>query len=217
MWLELPRHQRCTHEVFSWLCCHRCWRCRLRPPRIQTANGSCGPTERGTVCYLPACRCSKHSRLVRYANMDLALLSTLLPAVNSGITRILVSYDIGCQWSKNLENRLSLYSVSSSFKLSSLSYWRVVVPKFHLRGHGKDCQQQFNINFTKGAGMMTGEMIESGWAQSGSMAIWTRENGPFARRAVLDDHWSSENWRKLRRLREWILGFIRYHPYLPPP
>lgn len=49
-------------------------------------------------------------------------------------------------------------------------------------------------------------MIESGWAQSGSMAIWTRENGPFARRAVLDDHWSSENWRKLRRLRRSISG-----------
>lgn len=134
--------------------------------------------------------------------MDLALISTLLLAVRSGITRVLVSYDIGCQWSKNLEKRLSLYSISSSFKLSSLSYWRVVVPKFHLAGHGKACQLDFNINFTKGAARMSGEMIESGWAQSGSMAIWTRENGPFARRAVLDDHWASENWRKLRRLRE---------------
>jgi hypothetical protein len=134
--------------------------------------------------------------------MDLALLSTLALAVQAGITRVLVSYDIGCQWSKNLEKRIPLYPVSSSFSLSSLSYWRVVVPKFHLAGHGKDCQLTFNINFTEGAGRMSGEMIESGWAQSGSMAIWTRENGPFARRAVLDDHWDSENWRKLRRLRE---------------
>jgi len=52
---------------------------------------------------------------------------------------------------------------------------------------------------------MTGEMIESGWAQSNSMAIWTRESGPFARRAVLDDHWGSENWFKLRRLRKCIV------------
>lgn len=134
--------------------------------------------------------------------MDLALLSTLLLAVESGIKRVLVSYDIGCQWSKNLEKRVALYSVSSSFKLSSLSYWRVVVPKFHLAGHGKGCQLKFNINFTKGAGRMSGEMIESGWAQSNSMAIWTRENGPFARRAVLDDHWGAENWQKLCRLRK---------------
>ena len=137
--------------------------------------------------------------------MDLALPSTLALAAQSGITRALISYDIGCQWSTNLERCIPVYPVSSSFSWSSLSYCRVVVPKFHLAGHKKDCQLKFNINFTKGAGMMTGEMIESGWAQSGSMAMWTRENGPFARRAVLDDHWGSENWRKLHRLREWII------------
>lgn len=145
--------------------------------------------------------------MISYANMDLALLSTLLPAFRSGLTRFLISYDIGCQWHKNLSNRLALYPVSSSFKLSSLLYWRVVVPKFHLAGHGKDCQLQFNINLTKGAAQMSGEMIESGWAQSGSMAIWTRENGPFTRRAVLDDHWGSQNWRKLRCLRMWTPTF----------
>ena len=136
--------------------------------------------------------------------MDLVLLSTLLPTIRSGITRVLVSYDIGCQWSKNLNKCLSVYAVSSSFRLPSLSYWHVIVPKFHLTGHGKDCQLQFNINFTKGAGRMTGQMVESGWAQSGSMAIWSRKNGPFARRAVLDDRWGSENWHKLRRLRKLI-------------
>ena len=137
--------------------------------------------------------------------MDLALLSMLLPAINSGISCVLVSYDIGCQWHKNFQKQLSLYPISSSFQLSSLSYWRVVMPKFHLSGHGKNCQLNYNINFTKGTARMSGEMIESGWAQSGSMAIWTRENGPFARRAVLDDHWGAENWRKLRRLRKYII------------
>jgi hypothetical protein len=149
--------------------------------------------------------------------MDLALLSTLLPAVRSGLTRVLVSYDIGCQWSKNIDKRLPLYPILSSFKLSSLSYWRVVVPKFHLAGHGKNCQLNFNINFTKGAARMTGEMIESGWAQSSAMAVWSRENGPFARRAVLDDHWGSENWRKLRRLSK--LSSVDYIPkalIIPP-
>ena len=148
-----------------------------------------------------------YSSPISYANMDLALISTLLLIIQSGILRILVSYDIACQWAKYFARRLSLYSVSSSFQLSDLSYWRVVVPKFHLAGHGKDCQLNYNINYTKGAGRMTGEMIESGWAQSGSIAIWTRESGPFARRAVLDDHWGSENWLKLRRLRKWIIYF----------
>ena len=147
--------------------------------------------------------------------MDLALISTLLSATRAGISRVLVSYDIGCQWHKNLEKRLSCYPGLSSFELKALTYWHVVVPKFHLAGHGKDCQLTFNINFTKGAAMMSGEMIESGWAQSGSMAIWTRENGPFARRAVLDDHWGSENWRKHRRLRKSTLVSQPQPPCLP--
>jgi hypothetical protein len=133
--------------------------------------------------------------------MDFALLSTLLPSIKQGITRVLVSYDIGCQWDKKLQTRISQYSTSATFKLSSLNYWKVVVPKFHLSGHGQSCQLGYNINYTKGAGRMCGEGIESGWSQSGSMVIWTRENGPNARRAVLDGHWGESNWQKLLGLR----------------
>lgn len=129
--------------------------------------------------------------------MDFALLSTLLPSVAQGISRVLVSYDIGCQWDKKLQARISQYSTSATFELSSLNYWRVVVPKFHLSGHGQGCQLGYNINFTKGAARMCGEGIESGWSQSGNLAIWTRENGPNARRAILDSHWGECNWQKL--------------------
>lgn len=134
--------------------------------------------------------------------MDFALLKTLLPSINDGISHVLVSYDIGCQWVKNLQQRISQYSISSSLNLGSLSYWRVVVPKFHLSGHGESCQVVYNINYTKGAGHMDGKHIEGGWSQSGSMAVWTRENGPYARRAILDDHWASVNWQKLLGLRK---------------
>jgi hypothetical protein len=134
--------------------------------------------------------------------MDFALLSTLLPSLSEGISRVLVSYDIGCQWSKNLQSRISQYSLSASFNLSSLCYWRVVVPKFHLSGHGESCQATYNLNYTKWAGRMDGERIEGGWSQLGSMAVWTRENGPNARRAILDDHWGSANWQKLLGLRK---------------
>ena len=140
-----------------------------------------------------------------YANMDFALLSTLLPALSSGISRVLVSYDIGCQWIKNLQSRVSQYSMSASLDLNTLQYWKVVVPKFHLSGHGESCQTIYNLNYTKGAGRTDGERIEGGWSQSGSMAVWTRENGPYARRAVLDDHWGSLNWQKLLGLRKFPL------------
>ena len=133
--------------------------------------------------------------------MDFALLSTLLPSIARGVTCVLVSYNIGCQWDKKLQARISQYSTSAMFELSSLNYWKVVVPKFHLSGHGQNCQLKYNINYTKGAARMCGEGIESGWSQSGSMAIWTWENGPNARQAILDSHWGECNWQKLLGLR----------------
>jgi hypothetical protein len=137
--------------------------------------------------------------------MDFALLSTLLPSLDTGISRVLLLYDIGCQWVKNLQSRIHQYSISATVNLASLSYWKVVIPKFHLSGHGEDCQVIYNLNYTKGAGRMDGERIEGGWSLSNNLAVWTRENGPNARRAILDDHWGSSNWQKLLGLRKYLV------------
>lgn len=130
-------------------------------------------------------------------------MSTLIPSLNAGISRVLVSYDIGCQWHKNLQARLNNYNASPPLKLAKLKYWNVVVPKFHLPGHGKKCQSSYNLAYTKWAGRMDGERIEAGWAQIAPMATWTRESGPNARRGILDDHWNAGNWRKTLRLRQY--------------
>jgi len=140
--------------------------------------------------------------MISYSNMDFALMSTLTPSLNAGISRVLVSYDIACQWHKNLQSRLESYTAFPSLQLSDLKYWKVAVPKFHLPGHGNECQVSFNLAYTKWAGRMDGERIESGWAQTTSMATWTRENGPNARRGILDDHWNASNWKKVLGLRE---------------
>lgn len=135
-----------------------------------------------------------------YANMDFALMSTLIPSLEAGISRVLVSYDIACQWHKYLQARLQNYNAFPPFQLSTLEYWKVVVPKFHLAGHGKDCQLAFNLSYTRWAGRTDGERIEAGWAQTTPMATWTRESGPNARRGVLDDHWNAGNWQKTLKL-----------------
>ena len=135
--------------------------------------------------------------------MDFALFSTLIRALNDGICRFLISYDVACQWIKFLQMRLNGYDAFPPLQLSDLEYWRAVVPKFHLPGHGTDCQVLFNLAFTKWAGRTDGERIEAGWAQTNPMALWTRESGPNARRAVLDDHWNAGNWKKLLGLREY--------------
>jgi len=98
----------------------------------------------------------------RYTNMDFALLSTLLPSLNDGISHVLVLYDIGCQWVKNLQSRVSQYSISASLNLSSLFYWRVVVPKFHLSGHGESCQIIYNLNYTRGRAVQMVSALKAG-------------------------------------------------------
>ena len=134
--------------------------------------------------------------------MDFALMSSLAPSLHAGITRVLLSYDIACQWIKNLLLRLASYNFSPPLLLSALKFWRVAIGKFHLPGHGMDCQLLFNPAYIKWAGQMDGERIEAGWSLCVPMATWTRESGPNARRGILDNHWNADNWRKLLGLRE---------------
>lgn len=132
--------------------------------------------------------------------MDFALMSTLAPSLGAGITRVLVTYDIACQWHKHLTARVESYHHFSPSPLPKLKYWKVAVPKFHLPAHGHSCQALYNLSYTKFAGRTDGERIEAGWALANPMATWTRESGPNARRAILDDHWGALNWQKTLRL-----------------
>lgn len=45
-----------------------------------------------------------------------------------------------------------------------------------------------------------GEGIEQGWGHIGPTAAASREMGPAARHAMLEDHWSAWNWQKLTGL-----------------
>ena len=143
--------------------------------------------------------------------MDFALMFTLSLALALGITRVLFTYDIACQWFKNFQARLDGYNAFPPFLLSVLIYWQVFIPKFHLPGHGTECQVMFNLAFAKWAGRTDGERIEAGWALTTPMATWTRESGPNAHRAILDDHWSAGNWRKLIGLRKWLDNLSSLH------
>lgn len=142
--------------------------------------------------------------------MDFTLLLILKPSLDAGISQVLVSYNISCQWHKNLQAHLDSYSAFPGLDLSSFEYWRVVVPKFHLSGHRTECQVVFNLAYTKWAGQTDGKCIESGWAQSTSMATWTQESGPNTHRNILDNHWNASSWQKL-------LGLCKYYPFLIPP
>lgn len=136
----------------------------------------------------------------RYLNVDYAFASAVSRELEVGIPHVVVTYDIACQWGRKLRERLSTYTAMKDIDVGSLRSLRFAVPKFHLIGHGKSCNLNYNLAFMRGVGMTHGESVETIWSHSTSLATWSRESGPHARHALLDTHWSGWNWRKLVRL-----------------
>jgi hypothetical protein len=166
---------------------------RTGSPTFSVENGMCS-------CHTLSVKLTPS--FIRYLNTDYVFASSVVGDIKAGIKRLLVSYDIGCQWGTNLQKRLTSYTPPLSFDLKELSRWRVAIPKFHLVGHGAKCQVPFNLALMDGVGLTHGEGVETIWSHSTTLATWSRENGPGARHLILDDHWSGWNWKKLVNSRE---------------
>ena len=128
-----------------------------------------------------------------YVNMDYFFTSSLLGALTD---RLVVSYDIACQWSQNSMAHCQSYPPNA---LSQAQDLRVtyLVPKFHLSAHISSCQARYSFNFEPFVGRMDGEAPEHAWADSNGVATSTREMGPGSWRDTLDDHFAYYNWSKI--------------------
>ncbi|KAG1868451.1 hypothetical protein F4604DRAFT_1881562 [Suillus subluteus] len=129
----------------------------------------------------------------RYSNMDYLFLSTLHGRC---VKMLNVSYDIACQWHKNLWERMS--TMPPSLHLDPLTKLiRFFVPKFHLPAHIFKCQTTYSFNLSKNVGQTDGEAPERGWSNINPVASSTKEMGPGSRRDTLDDHFGDWNWKKI--------------------
>ncbi|KAF8834341.1 hypothetical protein BDN67DRAFT_1048589 [Paxillus ammoniavirescens] len=118
----------------------------------------------------------------KYINMDYLFFSTL--RYNSART-LNVSYDIACQWSKNLWHRMAAFPAPMQLSRDNMEI-KFFVPKFHLPAHIEKCQTTFSFNF----------LTSRGWANINPAASSTKEMGPGARRDILDDYFGHANWKK---------------------
>ncbi|KAF7288168.1 CxC2 domain-containing protein [Mycena chlorophos] len=134
--------------------------------------------------------CARHE----YGNMDYIVASALRHI--SRLLRLVVSYDIACQWWKGLRERLQHLPPLVRLSLV-LAMVRFVVPKLHIKGHTLACQLLYSLHLTLGCGQTDGEGIERLWAAINALAGSTKLNGPGARSDQLDDHWGFSNWAKL--------------------
>jgi hypothetical protein len=110
--------------------------------------------------------------------------------------RIVVSYDIACQWQINFTQRMGKKFSSDWFINTSNPDLTFLVPKFHLPAHIKACHDDYSFNNCKHVGRTDGEAPERGWSRVNDLAPSTREMGPGARRDKLEDHMGDSNWKK---------------------
>ena len=134
--------------------------------------------------------------------MDYALVHAL-GYNTAGIQRVLVFYDINCQYMKNLRRCVmgSKYlSISPNMNLvPSIGIW-------HVHGHQPECFAQYAPNFIPGAGCVDGEIIETLWNPLNHTASSARSMSWYHRQEYLDAHMGDSNWKKMVKMSMFMLN-----------
>ncbi|TDL13692.1 hypothetical protein BD410DRAFT_686190, partial [Rickenella mellea] len=126
----------------------------------------------------------------RYANIDY-IFASAMRHYKAGPK--VISYDISCQWSRNLTQRFRNLPDHLFFEVI-IDDVRYAIPKFHILAHLLKCQLMFSLNLLRGVGRTDGENIERGWSKIEGAAGSTKEMGPGARHDALDSHWGFANF-----------------------
>ncbi|KIM65456.1 hypothetical protein SCLCIDRAFT_112881, partial [Scleroderma citrinum Foug A] len=132
----------------------------------------------------------------RYVNMDFLFFSSLC---NCQLSTLIISYDIACQWSRNLWQQMIKFP--SDFHLAHEQLSTVfLIPKFHLPAHISHCQVVYSFNFTPHVGCTDGEAPEHGWANINPAASSTKKMGPGTWQDTLNDYFGDWNWKCIMQL-----------------
>lgn len=131
----------------------------------------------------------------RQMNMDYSL-SQALGSLN-GIQRVLVLYDIMCQYGIHLQRR---FNDSPYLSLPNDLVLKTGIGIWHVNGHVPECFVRYAPLFIDGAGHVDGEILETLWSSLNEISGSTRGMSTSHRRELLDDHMNDSNWKKLTRI-----------------
>ncbi|EIW51995.1 uncharacterized protein TRAVEDRAFT_136413 [Trametes versicolor FP-101664 SS1] len=139
----------------------------------------------------------------RYLYVDFCLVSALSHYRELGL--LYGTYDIHCQYIKNLRTRLyeefnKVAHELESIDSAELPIIRAAVGKYHLAMHTGDCRHKHSLHFMPGACMTDGETLERMWAILNALARRTKEMSAGHRHDVLNDTYADMNTRRLQGL-----------------
>ncbi|PBK66640.1 hypothetical protein ARMSODRAFT_890042 [Armillaria solidipes] len=128
----------------------------------------------------------------RYAPMDFIFGSALQNFVN--LLFGIISYDITCQWFKNLYEQMQGWP--SSLQINGPLRLTPIIPKFHEPAHHMEDHHEFSCNLVEGLGNCDCEGPERIWGSHNSLGNSTKTMGLGSWHDVLDDHFGFWNWLK---------------------
>ena len=129
-------------------------------------------------------------------NMDYSIFKALNFNMD-GIEAALICYDIMCQWSIHMKDR-----VTASTHLTipdGLELW-LGISLFYIHGHWDTCLTRYSPSFIEGGWQIDGKMIKTLWAPLNEISRSTRGMSTSHHREVIDDNMNDSNWKKLINL-----------------
>ncbi|KAF9501090.1 hypothetical protein BDN71DRAFT_1555892 [Pleurotus eryngii] len=130
----------------------------------------------------------------RYANTDFIVLSTLK---NNPFVRLVLSYDICCQWSRNFLDCMANFPESMHLSDEAFDHVTYIIPKFHLYGHRSKCQTTYSLSYILWSAETDGKDPERWWAHINPVSMSIKIMGLGSRMDTIDDHAATWNWWKI--------------------
>ncbi|KAJ7839301.1 hypothetical protein B0H13DRAFT_1650261 [Mycena leptocephala] len=127
-----------------------------------------------------------------YANMDFILMSSL---AGFDLEQLTISYDIACQWQKNLASRIRKLPADMQLDFESFLF-QCGLPVWHASSHETECTNCYSLSFIPGVGKTDGEGIERLWAELNAFALHTKNMGIGHCADTLDDKINYHNFMK---------------------
>ncbi|KAJ7038551.1 hypothetical protein C8F04DRAFT_1255829 [Mycena alexandri] len=128
----------------------------------------------------------------RYANMDYILASAV---AGFALLALTISYDIACQWRKNLPERNRKLDTRIQLDLDSVEV-QCGIPVWHAGSHEKECEDKNSLKFVEGVGKSDGEGIERFWSHVGPAAYHTKDMGLGNRADTIENKIDYHNHQK---------------------
>ena len=116
-----------------------------------------------------------HSSLDRIAHSDIG-----------NIDKIIIYYDVNCQYCVNFENRLKAFRDYLPYPTGKTTYFGIGA--FHISGHIPHCFPHHALHFIPGAGVIDGEVLGTLWSTLNQVSPSAQVASLPSRSEMLDDH-----------------------------